>query len=93
MSDVCLALYVYLADFLNWVGSGSISRYRSQLYVCLFFLIYLLTVRLKNMLTIDISMRNGGVWRHMGAHGFVTNAYKCMQIHTAAYGCIQSARH
>ena len=39
------------------------------------------------MLDIDILMRNGGVWRHMGAYGCVTDAYEYIRMHADAYKC------
>ena len=34
-------------------------------------------------------MRDGGVWRHMGAYGCVTDAYERIRMHVDAYGCIR----
>ena len=37
------------------------------------------------MLDIDILVRTGGVWRHAGAYGRVTDAYERIRVHTDAY--------
>ena len=38
----------------------------------------------KCVLQIEVSMSDGGVWRRMGAHGSVTDAYECIWMQSDA---------
>ena len=38
----------------------------------------------KCVVLIGVRMRNGRLWKHMGAYGCVTDAYECTRMHMDA---------
>ena len=64
------------------MGSIICLRYRSPLH---FPISLCLLILRECMLTIHIVMRNGYIWRHMGAYGCVTDAYGSIRMHMDAY--------
>ena len=72
---------------LGWIRSDFFGAERNSNFTSSTFLELSLFLR-KCVLDIGVWMRNGGVWRHMGAYGCVTDAYECIRMHTDAYGCI-----
>ena len=84
----CISKQIVFFTFLKcWcigIGFGPILCYRSSsiLTICDFSFFAKMCIEYWNL------NHNGGVWRHMGACGCVTDAYECIRMHMDAYGCI-----